>query len=409
MIIRSDVEVPNDLKSILPLIDEGGVSTTGGVQLSRGIWHTLQPPEVRLLSSSSPCTIRVTRANSDDDKILIERASQSKSSAILPAELSGQGDGEYGLQASSDERPVGELTIILRSADRPRPLNRLGRGRLSYQSIYTASSVADARVAVEGMIVRGDPTPLDLSAIGSAWNARVLAEGDGEQGYHLELSTALEQVAVRETCVRRGYHVWNCETLEPGWPRATPLRMQCTGCLQSELTRNRGKTKQPATTILAKPAAGWRHVGVSEARVDYDSLLDALSYLGNDTWGRFEGLLANAELEPWSASAVANSLSVLGFLDLSFKPGSRKIVGWSVPPPAIYLVDELRSYFTGFRSASLCNWIEEAVIGAGGHVVLQKNEGRPTMFEIVGLDFEALRLMVDGIEDQHGRQVELIP
>lgn len=402
---------PLDLEALVPIGDEGALVVEGSFQLARGIFHSRSSLVASFLASTGPTEIFAMPMGATAGEILGRAKDAGKACRLEIA--GGAAKGHSGLRLESRKGPavVASTEILLRDANNPRPLDRQGRDALCYSAIVSAGSHAQGAgkeipIRVAGMLTAGidaagDDTP-SLSVEGE------LPTGDWEEAQDATLASPILNHVANQTCAERGYHIWLCETLEPGRPKKTPLRQECKDCAQAIVVVDRGKTTARILAPSLRPLKTFTGVGSPEApRIDHDLLFDALCFLGTGSWGRFETLLADKVEMPWQAREIAHNYSLLGLLDIELRPGTNIVQRWSVPPSVVSFIDEESAFLSGFRCQSMIESIFAAVREAGGEIVQARRSFVPAHVEINSLSPEALSRALNGITDPVGRPISI--
>ena len=402
---------PLDLEALVPIGDEGALVVEGSFQLARGIFHSRSSLVASFLASTGPTEIFAMPIAATAGEILGRAKDAGKACRLEIA--GGAAKGYPGLLLESRKGPtvVASTEILLRDANNPRPLDRQGRDALCYAAIVSASSHAQGQgqeipIRVAGMLTAGINVAVD--DIGSSPVEGDLPTGDWEEVQDATLTSPILNHVANQTCAERGYHIWLCETLEPGRPKKTPLRQECKDCAQAIVVVDRGKTTARILAPTLRPLKTFTGVGSPEApRIDHDLLFDALCFLGTGSWGRFETLLADKVDMPWQAREIAHNYSLLGLLDIELRPGTNIVQRWSVPASVISFIDEESAFLSGFRCQSMLESIFTAVRKAGGEIVQARRSFVPAHVEINSLSPEALSRALDGIADPLGRPISI--
>lgn len=391
----------DDLSCLVPLADDGVLSTQGGLRLMQDFFHVGVPMDASFIATTGPTRIEarpygakltsapVVVASSDNAQCKIE---------IDPKDFIEAGGAS--IVALQDDKIVEATDVFFRDANKPNPRSHELRDRLAYRSVLSAALVDGDALEVEGLQVRGILPPL---ANDSNLDGGDLPEGAEEVSQEASLSNMLDMHVSRDTCVQRDYHYWKCEMLPHGKPRRTPLEQRCKDCGLSLIIVDRGrKQAKVQQSISIRPMLPREHM--PSAGIDPDILLDALCFHGNGSWGRFLSLLDADGVQAMNARQLAQDLFLLGFLDLELRSGSNSIKAWSVPAPSLVYVSSGRGFLSGFRCDSLLVQLEDIVEGLGGNMRRNAMPDRPAMISIDGVEEKVLREASANLRDPLGRR-----
>jgi hypothetical protein len=401
------------LDPLLPLAGAGEVQLEGGLQLTSGVWHAKAPPSVNFLATKNVPRLTVNHLGGNEPIVIANGSGPS--ATLKSSELSGLGDGEYTVAASAGvtHKRLAEATMVLRSAARPRPMQRQeGEGLVFKNVVYAQNNVqALPDTFVRGLEVRIGSQVTKLPVDGFE-DFRI--PGGELETPELDVASSAHPENISQTCVARGYHHYIVETVPPGSPKSIPVRMECKDCHLSVLARGKKTASRPKYSRKKKadkdrPRMTWKSLVVERAPdVDHDVFFDALCFLGSGSLGRLERLLGDSLSEPWQVGAIATDYSSLALLDLELEPGSGRIKRWVVPPATVCFLTTSTAFLTGFRNDELLGWVSDAVEASGGRVQRRDLASRPIHFTLEGLDHVQLKRALDGIVDPLGRPVGIV-
>lgn len=405
--------------ALSPVGTTSGLQLEGGLKIGRSIWHEQRPPRAVLDTRQSGTTLVAWEGTSPDGDEMCDVGSDT-GQAVLDFSGHVPPSGNVYIEGQVAGTVVGTATLLLRSASRPRPLDRQSRGLLSYTGVLECGPLSAAPNGVRGLVAL--PSTLALTDLSTLSNFTELGQSSssGEnpaEGEPTEASTgpafSLANMSIREVmalpCAVRGFHRYVFETLPPGFPKYAPVNKECGDCGISLLHR-RTRSASP-TTRLAKPS---RPVPLTrpstvdlELNLPVDLWLDASCFWGYGSAASFEALVSAEGLDPWRAAEVLKHLSWLGHLDV--QQGSRwRPRSWSIAPPSLSFVGPGSSVLAGFRNDKLVDDITSLATCAGGRVQVDSLPGQPRTIRVTGLDPEAARSAFDVAYDPHGRAVEII-
>lgn len=412
-ITASSFEASDDLQVLVPNSDGQGFAFKGGMQLGRGIYHSADPPGVLFLAKASPSEVRVSRPGPAGQVVVQEHASRGPTCNV---QMNGLGDGTFTLSGAAGKKPS-SCQVLLRSAARARPNPLQNAERLVHASIFSASPADEVKspAHVEGLAIACEEENLGALEVGLAsyttHNVKACPEDRSQELEDAVDEVAIEKLPSSESCASRGYHYWICAYRKTKVSLSTPLRQVCRDCGRSVLIAQRGK-KQPKRRGQAPSVPTPRPKPVKrldtnllnrQALVDHDLMLDALGYLGQGSWRRFEGLLASHETAPWYSVELARDLSALGHLDIRYRHGSHGVLSWSVPATCIGFASREAGYLSGFRSLPLLEEIQNAIERAGGRYIKVSSTRGPKAIRIAGIDPAGVRAALQDVQGPLGR------
>ncbi|MFA4900537.1 MAG: hypothetical protein WC563_13530 [Brevundimonas sp.] len=426
-LMRAAGNPPDAAADLSPMAEAGGLRIEGGMRLAPGVWHRHAPPAIRFDGAPAGASLEL-RDGIDEQGNVVEVAGAMNGWALLDLaklELPASGDlFARGLVGRGRDHAV---SLLVRSARRPQPLDRQGRSQLLADSLDGAveAPAADREaIHVTGLRVHGETPPLVAAeALASrrgihAGEAEACAEDAGDEmlpdepasppAPRIAWTNAEEMRGI--ACGERGFHWYLVDPVPAGAPASTPVSMACEGCNHAFL-RNGGAQPSGGATAQRRPTTPPppppAPAPPAEGRVDLDLLLDALSFMGSGSWGAFEALVAGELDQPWEAAAIARDLASLGHLDLRRQAGSGRILAWSVPPPMLAMRPGDVGFLAGFRNAGM---IEEAArrIGlAGGTLAVTPRPAQPALVEVSGIPAADVAAAISGLVDPHEREVRV--
>jgi hypothetical protein len=421
--------VPDDLQALTPVSANSGLQVTGGLRLANGIWHSWAPPEICI--------------DSREKEVRIEASDREEGGGTsLAVSLAGFGlvelrlgpgtvpeSGFVSLKAISGEEVMATASLLLRTAEKPEPLDRQGHGVLSYRSIGTAIGPEvepTQTLAIKGYAAESPPLQSGDTSILAKF--RELSQGGEEEGQSEQAQAAQDVIAsisrrpigVAEvsaggsaslSCVERGHHIWKIPDGAKASQGSGYIHSACKDCELSVLMpRQKKKAKtSPAPAVRSAPVQFSSSTAPTrEAPINHDLLLDAVCFRGAGSWGTLESLFSGQLDEPWRLHVLARDLMLLGHLDVELEKGSGRLKRWSVPPPSLAYTGPDRAVLTGFRSMAMLNEVERAVCSAGGKLERVTVHGQPTLVEISGIRPALSREALSGITDSHKRAIHVV-
>lgn len=402
---------PLDLEALVPIGDEGALAVEESFQLARGIFHSGSELIASVLAPKGPTELLAIPLGASPGQAIKRVREAGNTCRLRIAGQETKGHPGLRLEGRSGMEIVASAEILLRDADTPRALDRQGKDALSYHNPISAAGLSQgngqpSHVSVAGMVAAGIDNDDDDSAA-FALNGQ-LPLGETEETQDATLASPILKHVANQTCAERGYHIWRCETLEPGRPKKTPLRQECKDCARAIIVIDRGKKTAQVVPVGLRPMKSFTGVdSPSLPRIDHDLLFDALCFLGTGSWGKFESLLADKVDMPWQAREIAQNYALLGLLDLELRPGTNIVQRWSVPACAASFIDEDTAFLSGFRSQSMLTSLSAAIRQAGGHVMQAPRSSVPGHVEINGLAPARLSEALAAITDPLGRPISV--
>jgi hypothetical protein len=416
---------PRDATDLSPIGSAAAIRTEGGMSLVPGIWHRRAPPLVRLDTGGSEATLKVLDGEGDDTTPLASSEARASLAVIDLGKLDLGARRSLRAGATVGKTRELSLSILLRTAESPQPLDRLARGALLCTSLYSATEATQSSKvpACEGLYSSFPASGLVPDA-GVERHPAIGQEVKGGAGWIEEQSAASEpsdvsfqrksvdsvEAASRLSCGERGFHYYIVETIPSGAPRSTPVAMTCKDCSYSALRRAKQGARRPTESLpTVPPPSPQETAGPGQSRrFDMDLVLDALCFLGSGPASRLEGLVAGEVEQPWEVLAMAEGLSALGHIELRRQPGSGRLLAWSVTAPVAAMVADSEGFLAGFRNARLVDAVSERLSTAGGRLVDQELPGQPRLLRIEGLSSAKVADALSGLADPHGRSIKVV-
>ena len=241
---RIPEDVPRELEVLAPLPSYGVLHADGGLALGNGTWHSSSRPTLHFLSDRGPTTIEVLEEDNDGEFRRVREASSAEPDChcSLVDTVRNEEASYFAVARRGDDR-VAELSLLLRSAANPRPLDRQRRDLLSWRALASAAPATEAPgISVTGHRVDGLPATLpEVETAQTRLPSHLTGEREDDDAPVAGVAGPVHPG--KATCVMRGYHFWRCEPFEKGESRSKPKRMECMSCHVAVLTKDRGKAK----------------------------------------------------------------------------------------------------------------------------------------------------------------------
>lgn len=418
--ITSPMDEPSDLQLALsPLGETSGLQVIGGLKIGQSIWHERKPPRVALDARGKPVSIRAWAGTSVEGEEIC-RNDNAEGRAELDLSHCLAKDGNVYVQGYVDGQLASAATLLLRSADRPRPLDRQLRGFTGYSSPWKSAPIDQDTELVRGMdipVTRMHEHELSFETF------RTLGKISGEEENvtipsaqttrwttaAISLTGLQPEDVMKLPCSVRGLHVFRYETLPPDFPKYLPVNKECKDCGTHVLERRpRMKTMpRPGMRMQTKAVPVTTIAGSFSERLSMDLWMDAASFWGRGSLAAFEALVSAEGLDPWRASQVLRDLSWLGHVDLDYGSGL-KPRSWSIAPPVLSYVTPEKSFFSGFRNAALLNGLQERLVSIGATISMIIPFNQPGLVYVEGATPVQASEAIAGLRDYHGRPVKVV-
>lgn len=410
-LLRAPYTTHANLQALVPLSEGVSVEASGGLRLSGGLWHADAPPEITAAGLYSPMELQLQRA---DGEIVAEAARQSTSCRLTLTSDLGLDASDLTLVVSEAGKAKRKENLSFRSAEHPRRLPQTPTAMFDLTPSAAASlisAVASPDVhgpRARGLLVEGVNT-------GDGSEGREAAEGlpafveaqdrEEDAGYRLHAVEGLQ-----ETCVLRGYHVWKCEDFNAGDDPRDDKWMTCKSCFNRVLTRNRGRPPKSGPgqkrRVPSQPGKPPAMAPRQKRDISPETVFDALCYLGQGSWPKFQDLAGTGEDGVLAVHRMAHDLFALGHIDFVYDARLRSPVSWSIAPPVLCLTDD-GAYLSGFRNNALVQAISNHLAPFGELQVGAIADAPARYFWPLADPASAVAAII-GVTDVHGRQVHAV-
>jgi len=418
--------VGNDLAPLVPVAASSPIQFTTGLKLDRNIWHRYAPVTAGITAPKQDVRIEAVES-SDGSGTPFATSEISPNEATLRLDRKNiPSSGTVFLSAKSGRDTIATARFLSRSANNPRPLPPQGHEQLEYASIGSADQAkrsADGQ-AVTGYITGMSPEALDQLPRYEAGRFLGRANADETSAESQAAKSAASRVSGQQTrildlpieavmqltCIERGIHYWKVPEFEPDLSLDAWIDISCKQCNAIVVKRRRERQTRSIVASLPRPAP---IPASTDARkqprpVNYDLLLDALSFHGHGGWSTLETLTAAHLDEPWQLTAMARDLSWLGFIDVELERGKGRTKRWSVTPPSLAFIGPDRAVLSGFRSQKMVKALGQIVEEAGGTVEKVDRPGQPRSVFVNGISPERAEEKLGSIKDPHGRKLRIV-
>jgi len=405
-----------------PIAGSAGLKLEGGTRLARGIWHAWRPPLTTFDGETPPTRLRVFEGTTDEGGPIAERQGSGRQVTIDLANCLPE-SGNVFIEGSDAAKVIGNASLLFRSANRPRPLDRRAKGILAHGSLVSAAPLRSS----DPMLMRGfdvPPVPVATGHLGILDQFRELGPFDKDDPVtELEVSPVQddcgELIDTRGMtpaelqplpCAVRGFHWLRYATVPSGSPKHAPVDVTCSHCKVAYLHHRKQPSKQSrarASARRAVPRSPAREAASESLELEMDLWLDAAGFLGTGSVAAFEEVTSASGIDAWRTGPILRDLSWLGHLDIEIGSSNRPRA-WSVSPPTLAFLGPSEAVLAGFRSQSLVAAIRKRVMEAGGQVEVIASPIQPAVVKARGLAVEAAVEALSGLVDPHGRSIAVI-
>lgn len=399
--------------ALSPLGATSGLQVVNGLKIGQGIWHEQRPPCFVFDARQGGMRLSVWDGISSEGDTLTSVESNSEEIEIDLAECPPASGNIYA-QGRIDDEVIGSVTLLLRSAQRPRPLDREGGGVWRHIDAYRTSISTNAEEAVIGvwapsLDVAPPNTAMQQFGMLGGWAATAEDPWIPEPKVAETQSNARVGMSVNEIlalpCSIRGLHRYRYETERAGAAKRVLLNGECQDCGDAILyTRRtaalpaRGSRPTVPRTVFTAPI---------ETQLPLDLWLDAACFWGSGSLATFESLAGAEGIDGWRAGEALKDFSLLGHCDLGFSKSGR-LNAWSVAPPSLAFINKSEAVLCGFRNAQLISDLTELAHSRGAEVKITTQPSQPQLIKVVGLDYGSAVDAFDVLEDYHGRRVNMV-
>jgi len=400
-----------------PVGESASLRFSSGVKLGRGIWHLWLPPMVSIETSKNGAKITAWDGTGPGGDPVCETESESTFASLGLDDCIPESGNVY-LEGRAGRSVVASASILFRSANRPRPLDRQGRGSVAYTGILSAQlDGGDEETAVRGLISPSKDSVAPASDILSRFQSLDQEVGREKQeaetvaiGKPAEMES-IRGLGVEEVlalpCAVRGLHRLVYAPVPEDASKYDPVDVHCADCGITFVHRRTTKAIKARRSRPKVPETRQTTDEIAQKPVNVDLCLDGACFLGTGSIASFETFVASQDVDTWRAGPVLRGLAWLGHLDVE-TTSSHRPRSWSISPPVISYISGQKAVLSGFRSRNFVAKIKEAIGRAGGRV---DHENRPEHAEIIsvfGLETADLRTALADVEDPHGRGIEVV-
>ena len=444
-ILSISESIDPDLGPLIPLT-WSQLSLREGLSLvGRSVWHTEDPPEVRvaaLNSTQAVLSLRCVQTLGSISSPFTFEPVYFVGSTVIDLGIYKMADGDYllDLQEVKATAKIGntlsQTSFRLRSADSARNLPTLRRQLYAHdfsnrgEWATLSATVSDSYphgTFILGSSVKNAPIydeehnrfpSLTLPPKSMEVSHSMVSEV--EDDFIPEYDLQAENYD-SESCVNTGAHQY---MLEPVRDRRSynqeSFHASCKICGLKNRFPNRPKYR----TIKVKAGFDISMVGLNKfasvdrehvmpirprMALDIDLMFDALCYSLTGTWQHFLKIAAQIDDSPWFAVEAARLLSSLGHLELELDQLTLRPKSWSVNPPQLYLVpSKAYAVLTGFRSHEFVEQIRKLTDSLGGKLEEHEFHDSPDVLKLIGLSVSDLFTLAQRVSEVTSRDIKVI-
>ena len=413
-------DVDQNLECLTALGDTS-IAITDGLRLFRQDWHRLGGLEVTGVTGKGTATIELVSPDLLKGKEEVIGRAEGERCAVLTLDISNPiQNGHYDLLLKQNSSIKKRLHISVSDALHPRSRRFISAAELYYapnkkSPLGSLSAEENSNLPkrfIRGMSVIGGPRPQierqDDLVLGDMVQDKREDVPPVEPG-PFSLSR-LEGYA--QACAVRGYHIWKCETFQPGENPRRAMLMTCSDCNRVEIAKNRGKKNRnqkkyaaQKTELKAATAHLNKIVDAVRNKTTYDAniLFDAVCFYGGGQANKLRNIADLAGIERWSPQSFIAALFGCGHIDIQMRKDLTTPENWWTAPPCLVEFDTYDFFFSGFRSEVLVCKVKEQVENLGAEVRFDSQDYAPDAIFVYGLSLEELQEELSEISDPYKR------
>ena len=413
----------DDLVPLTPLA-RAHVTLVGGYSLpGRSIWHVAIPPEIRIAApyedslQVSIVPIRTLRRGAVSTPSFPSPATEA-SFSITTLDLS-EGDYRVILRSASTKKPrrtLASASLRLRSSTYARvypPTSQCLHHDLLHDNLAAISAheaLHDDSHTVRGALVPATPSS---SYSPRLFSSRTIDLWSNPSEDLQDPPTITEASTTVASCLLTGAHYW---LLEPQTHSRKYILGKCKLCglekwhlgyarLRTESLSIHKSTKSLAnadTAIVSQPLPD------SSSLIDFDHLLDALTFARQGSWLEYRRLATQVRDAVWFPIESARLLSSLGHMDLALNESTLRPKSWAIAPPTLVTrTDGRTAFLCGARWPELLDRLRDDVTAIGGSIHRIRSREAPSAILIRNLDLNDLRLVAESTSNAIGHELHV--
>ncbi|OCQ02071.1 hypothetical protein AKH15_07040 [Vibrio parahaemolyticus] len=416
----SPSDVSNNLQCLVPITMGDTIQLKGGVWLHHNIWHTNSPPQVIASTPDGLLGVELRKHSlGPKDEVVGSNIENPQEINFLERQSAAiDSSSNMTLVAISEGKAVFERNIAFRTADKPRKFSidsviehrYVDRDKHYWEGngVETAGQ-SETSPIMRGFWTLGVPARKSIEVSCGSYEINCFGEEEPQEvTYDLQ-----ENQGLKESCILRGYHYWDCEAVKTPEDRFKDLRfMQCRSCGSKAFVkkprmnriRNRNYQRHQWKADV-KPLVPESSPPRLEQFININTIVDALCYLGAGTWSAFEKVTSGFVCDPLHTYQLAHNLSDLGYIDILTEPATNRIRRWSVAPATLVITENGLSFLSGFRCNTLIDSLKEA-LSEFEFLKCKQTDGPDLLgWQLNTLDTNYLESLIQHISTPHGQPV----
>lgn len=401
------------LAALVPLDDGRGIHLEGGLKLNNNCWHSGFLPTCYANDDSGviACSLIARSLQGSGAPIAVQEEPVDLN--FLSSAVEAQENAQYVIAAQRG-RTKYTRDFVVRTADSPRPLKQQMLRSITKGVVSETARASDGAISFcEGLYLTTDSATPDLQI---QLSPPIAIESKGathdsvfDKAQYLDVETAQSS----EICALRGYHHWVCEPYDGKRSKSLPVKMNCSGCNVSVLSKGKTKRKKSGKTpskVKALPVSLPKTLAEVAGRdaIDQAGLFDAVCYRGEGTRRALEQLLSHGDADSLTMLNRIRNLEDLGHIELLSTGDASNAERWSVAHPCLVEAINGDLFLSGFRSKKWLSSLEDLLNTRGYSLSRRSNIEAPDTIKFSGglLDDRLLELVGD-LSDPHGRPLRV--
>ena len=351
-------DVAENLMLLVPIIERKGVECEGGLNLTRNIWHTKNPPNVYINTDNNKSHLSFQKK---ENEIMTLESPESLSLYIDVIDNSSIKLGDF----NNNKSLVREISF--RTANNPRRLPTIDSKFICYStnnnSLFSGNKIEDKSVSFfQGFYVNNSKEIINRDEISKYKDYKINSSFKSEVKNE-DYSKAKKDID-SNSCIVRGCHVWMVS------PHPQLIKefdgqldmMKCKECSQENPMPKSKKRKKKSLKKdnLEKNSLTYNHLkekkDLNIREISVNDSFDGLCYLGAGSYDMLKKIVIPA-CKNTRPNFVIEDLINLGHIDV-VRDKNHIIKEWSVSPTVINLKDS-EMFLSGYRSDDLIKELDK--------------------------------------------------